>query len=270
MKRSRKRTAPGTDRETHTPARAASPREQLYRAAPLAVTGSIVTGAAHEINNTLTAVLGFSSALLARIGKNDEIDRKELSSYLQIIHDEAIRCRDTVDRLHRFARDNGECGGGGASMFECVANALRLVGTKAARAEITLVNGFRADRHVLADKARLEQVLVALFLNRIGCCGPGTTITVSGPDVESGPSGTAAVMVSDNDAAAAYGRAGDVSDDFFIAGRPGKGVCVGPGFCLRAVEEMGGRFDRRSDKRKGTTIRCEIPADAGTESRGSV
>jgi signal transduction histidine kinase len=270
MKRSRKRTAPGTARKTGTPAPAVSHQERLYRAASLAVTGSIVTGAAHEINNPLTAVLGFSSALLARIDKNDEIDRKELASYLQIIHDEAIRCRDTVDRLHRFARDNGECGGGGAYMHECVANALRLVSTKAARAEITLVNGFSADRPVPADRARLEQVLVALFMNRIGCCGPGTTITVSGPDVESGSSGTAAVMVSDNDAAEAYGKAGDVSDDFFVAGRQGKGVCVGLGFCMRAVEEMGGRFDIRGGNGKGTTIRCEIPADAGTESRERV
>ncbi|MBN2188626.1 MAG: HAMP domain-containing histidine kinase [Chitinispirillaceae bacterium] len=267
MRRSGKHASSGCDRETHKHAPAASLREQLYRAAPLAVTGAIVTGAAHEINNPLTAVLGFSSALLARIGTNDEIDRKELASYLQIIHDEAIRCRDTVDRLHRFARDNGERGGGGASMLECVANALRLVSAKAARAEITLVNEFGADRSVPADRARLEQVLVALFMNRIGCCGTGTTITVSGPDVESAPSGTVAVMVSDNDAASL--NAGDVTDDFFASGRQGESVCVGLGFCRRAVEEMGGRFAVRRGKGKGTSIRLEIPADAGTESRGN-
>jgi C4-dicarboxylate-specific signal transduction histidine kinase len=239
----------------------------LYRAAPLAVTGAIVTGAAHEINNPLTAVLGFSSALLAHINNNEEIDRKELSSYLQIIHDEAIRCRDIVDRLHRFARDGGECRGGGASMLDCVASALRLVSTKAARAARTGVNEFGADRHVLADKARLEQVLVGLFMNRIGCCGPGTTITVSGPAVESGSSGTAMVAVSDNAAATASFDAGDVSNDFFITDRQGNGVCVGLGFCRKAVEEMDGRFDLRSEGGKGTTIRLEIPADAGTESR---
>jgi signal transduction histidine kinase len=268
MKRSCKRTAPRGGRETHRTARAAgtvSPREQLYRAAPLAVTGALVSGAAHEINNPLTAVLGFSSALLVHISNDAEIDRKELSTYLQVIHDEAVRCRDIVDRLHRFARDGGCCG---ASLRECVANALGLVSTKAVREEITLVNGFTADRRVPADKARLELVLVGLFMNRIGCCCPGTAVTVSGPLDESGSA--AVVVVSDNDAAAALLNTGDIANDFFIADRQGKGVCVGLGFCRRAVEEMGGRFSVRSGKGKGTAIRLEIPADAGTESGETV
>jgi len=244
-----------------------SAQEQLYCSAPLAMTGAIASGVAHEINNPLTAVLGFSSALLARINNNEEIDRKELASYLQIIHDESIRCRDIIDHFHRFSRENGSIMGGSTSFLEGVANALRLVGMKAARAEVTFVNELREDRRLRADAARLEQVFVSLFLNRIGCCGPGTTVTVSAPAGagKSNPE-TAAVTISDNSVGMTAGDAGL----FFIVNGTEQNVGVGLGFCRRAVEDLGGRFRCEREAGKGTTLYLEVPADAGPFTGGSV
>jgi C4-dicarboxylate-specific signal transduction histidine kinase len=244
-----------------------SAQEQLYCAAPMAVTGAIASGVAHEINNPLTAVLGFSSALLARLNNNEEIDRKELSSYLQIIHDESIRCRDIMGHFNRFSRDNGTIKDGTASLLECVAHALQLVGMKAARAEVTFINELREDCRVRADAVRIEQVLVSIFLNRIGCCSPGTSVTVSAP-IHAGKDNleTVSVTIRDNSAGMTTGDA----ELFFIVNETEKKVSVGLGFCRRAVEELGGRFFFTRESGRGTTICLDVPAHAGSFTGGSV
>jgi XTP/dITP diphosphohydrolase len=70
---------------------------------PLSI-GTLASGLAHALNNPLCAVAGFSSALLARLKGGEAIDPAELTSYLQVIHDEAFRCRDIIDHLQRFGR----------------------------------------------------------------------------------------------------------------------------------------------------------------------
>jgi XTP/dITP diphosphohydrolase len=51
----------------------------------------------HALNNPLCAITGFSSALLSRLRSGEEIEKSELTSYLQVIYDAAFRCRDIVE-----------------------------------------------------------------------------------------------------------------------------------------------------------------------------
>lgn len=241
-----------------------SEQEQLYQSAPWAVSGAIASSVAHEINNPLTAVLGFSSALLERINKNEEIDRKDLASYLQIIHDEAIRCHRIMDNFHRFAGESAAKKDGSASLLDTVASALSLVGMKAARAEVTFVNKLVDERRVRADAVRLEQVFVSLFVNRTDCCSPGTTVTISAPaGARESNLQTASVIIRDNSAVMKAGT----PDMFFIVKGKEKRVGVGLGFCRRAVEDLRGRFEYDIKTGEGTTIRIDVPADTGPEDR---
>jgi two-component system, NtrC family, sensor kinase len=239
--------------------------EQLYRSAPYTITGAISSGVAHDINNPLTAVLGFSGALLARACGNEDIDRNELSSYLQVVHDEAIRCRDIIDHLHRFARGEGGTKAGPASLLDAVSLALRLVKTNAARAEVTVVLELHEDRRVRTEAVRLEQIIVSLLLNRIDCSSPGTTVTVSAPDNwKSDCSEKAVLIVSDE-----FDKLTPAELDFFFrCSGPGNRIVTGLAFCRTAVEEMGGRFDCIVRTGKGTSVRIEFPAYATIENRG--
>ena len=78
-------------------------RIQMYRSARLASIGTLASGVAHELNNPLTAILGFSSALIQRVRENTEINVDELSQYLSIINSETLRCRDIIENLSKFA-----------------------------------------------------------------------------------------------------------------------------------------------------------------------
>lgn len=77
----------------------ATAQSELLQAAKLASLGQLVSGVAHEINNPLTSILGFSELALGRPGVEPT-----LRTSLQTIRSEAIRLRDVVVNLTSFAR----------------------------------------------------------------------------------------------------------------------------------------------------------------------
>jgi two-component system, NtrC family, sensor kinase len=243
-------------------------QEQLYRAAHLASIGTLASGVAHEINNPLTAILGFSSALLSRINNHEEIDRNELGTYLQIIHNETIRCRDIVEYFHRFAREHGEVRIGRVSLSESIVNALRLVNMRAMRSEVTILNEIEEDCWVRTDADRLEQVFINLLTSCIDFCGHGNTVVISAAAGKN-KSNYAVVTVRDNGPGMTAEAAAGVFDLFFAAGEKGKVTVMALAVSRTIMEELGGRIDCVSEVGKGTTVSIDIPCDSPPAAPGA-
>jgi len=108
-------------------------RTQLYRSARLASIGTFASGVAHELNNPLTAILGFSGALVERIKKNETIDKDELEQYLGIINAETLRCTTPWRTFALCARRRGADKEFG--LAECVNGAFKLVRPRRPRKE---------------------------------------------------------------------------------------------------------------------------------------
>ncbi|MBN1131002.1 MAG: response regulator [Chitinispirillaceae bacterium] len=233
-------------------------RKQLYRSAHLASIGTLASGVAHEMNNPLTAILGFSSALLNRMHNNEEIGKDDLGSYLRVIHDETIRCRDIVDHLHRFARDSGEAEIAPHSLLTCIVNAIRLVNMKAVRADIAILNDIADDVMVLADPNRLEQVFINLMTNCVDFCPPGSTVHIA-MSPEKKELRHATVVVRDNGPGMTSDVLARAFDPFFTTKEVGKGIGMGLSICYKIMGELGGGIDLISEPRKGVTVVVEIP-----------
>ena len=85
---------------------------KLMQADRMAAIGFLAAGIAHEINNPLTSISGFSEGLLKRL-KNvagGEVGKKleSFKEYLEIIHAEAYRCKNIIQRLQEFSRISGD------------------------------------------------------------------------------------------------------------------------------------------------------------------
>jgi PAS domain S-box-containing protein len=229
-------------------------RTQLYRSARLASIGTFASGVAHELNNPLTAILGFSGALVERIKKNETIDKDELEQYLGIIHAETLRCSDTVENLSRFARE-GEAQIKEFDLGECVNGAFKLVKAQASRKRIEIVAQIPAAIRVKADMQKLQQAVVYVLTNSVDFCGEGSRVSVS---ADSGK-GFARIYIRDNGPGIPAAILPKVFDPFFTTKQVGQGMGLGLAMSHVIMEECNGAIDVSSEAGKGTTVILEVP-----------
>ncbi|HEX3020242.1 MAG TPA: ATP-binding protein [Chitinispirillaceae bacterium] len=232
-------------------------RNQLYRSARLASIGTLASGVAHELNNPLTAILGFSSALLDRIKKQESINKNELEQYLQIINIESLRCRDIVENLSKFSRDS-ETNVRSISLYDCIKDILQLVKAKAARLHITINHSIPDHIMVRADLNKLEQVFINILSNCFDFCPQNSTVEIS-PVFSRDSSKFYAIKVTDNGPGIKASDLPHVFDPFFTTKEVGKGTGMGLAICYKLMEECNGNIDIISENDNGTTVVLEIP-----------
>jgi two-component system NtrC family sensor kinase len=229
-------------------------RTQLYRSARLASIGTFASGVAHELNNPLTAILGFSGSLLERMRREEPIDKDEFEQYLSIIHGETVRCSEIVENLSQFARD-GEPQIGDFDLLDCVDGAVKLINSLAAKKNIAVVMTVPPGISVRADMRKLQQVIVYVITNSLDFCKKGSTVSI-----ETFPDGQMVKLsISDNGPGIAPNLLQKVFDPFFTTKEVGQGMGMGLAMCHIIMEESNGSIDVSSEKDKGTTVVLEIP-----------
>ncbi|MGA9756556.1 MAG: histidine kinase dimerization/phospho-acceptor domain-containing protein, partial [Desulfobaccales bacterium] len=73
--------------------------DRMINMEKLASIGTLAAGVAHEINNPMTVILGFTEHLLEQTDSLPEIHET-----LQVIEDEGLRCKKIIENLLTFAR----------------------------------------------------------------------------------------------------------------------------------------------------------------------
>lgn len=229
-------------------------RTQMYRSARLASIGTFASGVAHELNNPLTAILGFSGAVLERLKKNESMDKEELEQYISIINSEAVRCRDTVENLSRFARE-GEVQIRDFSLAECIAGALLLVKSAAARKQVAIASSVPPLFLVRADLQKLQQAVVYILTNALDFCPSGSAVTITAET----DGRFVRLRVTDNGPGIPADVLPKVFDPFFTTKQVGQGTGLGLAMSHVIMEECSGAIDVTSEAGKGTTVILEIP-----------
>ncbi len=241
-------------------------RRQLYRSAKLASIGSLASGVAHEVNNPLTAILGFSSSILERIEQNEKVDPDELQRYLQIIAKETLRCRDIVENLSRFAKRD-ESVIAEVSLSNCVENTVKLINNRASKRGITFNNSLRHNLTVKTDPNKLEQVLLNIFSNCIDFCIPNSKVTISA-SAEYAQNGMVRMKIADQGPGIPSDIISRVFDPFFTTKDSVYGAGMGLAVCHRMMEDCSGKIDVFNDfQTGGTIVALEIPSSPESSSQ---
>ncbi|HEX2777969.1 MAG TPA: PAS domain S-box protein [Gemmatimonadaceae bacterium] len=243
----------------------AAARAQAERAS-MAKT-SFLADMSHELRTPLGAVIGF--AQLLRDGRGGPLTDRQ-REYLDDVLVAARHIRDVVDDGLDLARIEAgviDIHPQPVDLAAIVEQSLATVTPIAAEREVTLVHHVEPDvRRVVADAARLRQVLLNYLTNAIKFNRPGGTVRV---DVTSDRRGAVRLAVRDT----GRGIASEDIDRLFVGfqrlgvrdvGGSGLGLAV----TRRVVEAMGGRVEVESALGEGSVFYAVFPG-ADVSARGA-
>lgn len=236
-------------------------RAQLVESQRLATIGTIAAIVAHEFNNLLTPIVGFSQHALKNLdsGAPDmELMRKVLQRSLH----SAERASRICDSLLGLAR--GQSVMGDVPVQKLIDDTLLALARDPRRDGIALRVQVQPDLAVRGDAVQLEQVLLNLLINaRQAMLGRGGSITIKGARCED--TGEVRIQVIDTGPGIPPGLLPRIFEPFFTTrstarrGEP-RGTGLGLAICRQIIEHHGGRIEVSSEVGRGTTFTIILPA----------
>ena len=236
-------------------------RDKLIHAEKMAAVGQLVSGVAHEVNNPLTAILGFADLLMENTELPDNA-RKDLRVILQ----EAQRTKQIVQNLLSFARQM-------PPQRNALDLNLILRRTIQLRSYDFNSHGVEVIEHldqglpdVIGDAQQLQQVFLNILNNAYDAVHEiGRPARIEIMTVKSSGS----VEVSFRDNGQGISHPDRIFDPFFTTKEVGKGTGLGLSICYGIVKEHGGDIlcHNNSDG-QGATFVVRLPAAVHSSSLG--
>jgi two-component system NtrC family sensor kinase len=238
-------------------------RAKLVHAEKMAAVGNLVSGVAHEVNNPLTAILGFTDLLL----ENPEMPESARRD-LRVILQEAQRTKQIVQNLLSFARK-----------MPPQRNPLQLNSilqrTVHLRSYDFISHGIQVIEHldeslpqIVGDSHQLQQV----FLNIVNNAYDAVRETARPARIEiSSALAGSFVEISFRDNGIGIADAERIFDPFFTTKDVGKGTGLGLSICYGIVREHGGEILCHNNlDSEGATFIVRLPVATETASFGAV
>jgi two-component system NtrC family sensor kinase len=242
--------------------------QRLVRADKLASLGILVAGVAHEINNPLGIIAGYSEALLDR-AKDPELTAlnsfEDFPEYLETINKEIFRCKDTLKALLDFARPSGgifreiDINGLIKEVMLLVKHGAR---TQKYSIELDLQ---REIPETMADPGAMRQVILNIMMNSFHFMEAEGKIIISTTH-ESKPydNDYIRIKISDNGTGIDKSIINKIFDPFFSTKAVGDGTGLGLSICHKIVSEHDGTIDVESTAGAGTTFVIRVPVKKRT------
>jgi signal transduction histidine kinase len=224
-------------------------QSELLQSEKLASLGRLVAGAAHEINNPLTAILGYADLLV-----EESVDMPAHRSLADKVRQQAIRTRALVANLLAFARQKPGTKRA-ADLNLVVTNACQLQSLKEAsvvRLERDLQQDLPA---VLCDESQIMQVVMHLLSNAYDSVEAmdGGMVLVRTRHEE----GTVRIEVEDTGAGIEHPER--VFDPFYTTKVVGQGTGLGLSASYGIVHEHGGEIACRNLPDGGACFTIILP-----------
>jgi PAS domain S-box-containing protein len=233
--------------------------QKAQLASRLASIGELASGVAHEINNPLTGVIGFSQFLLDR--KDIPEDVKE---DLNVINEGAQRVAGIVKRLLAFARQT-KPERTHVDINNLISSVLQLRAYHLKASNIQVNTVFDSDLPItMADAGQLQQVFLNLIANaetEIKLASKKGKLLITTVKVDN----NIHLSFKDNGPGIAKENLQKIFDPFFTTREVGEGTGLGLSICYGIVKEHNGRIWAESERGKGATFVVELPIIAGTQ-----
>jgi len=226
-------------------------QEQLLQSEKMSAIGQLISGVAHELNNPLTAILGYAQLL-----ENEEIPLRA-QDFVQKLYKQAQRTHKIVQNLLSFSRQR-KPQRQQVDLRRVLEDTLALRDYDMKLSNIVVERDFQPNLpDVLGDEHQLEQV----FLNIINNAADAMLETTRG--------GTFGVRIyaDQGEVCAEFHDSGPgikdvkrIFDPFYTTKSVGKGTGLGLSICYGILKEHGGSIRAFNHPGGGAVFQVRLPA----------
>jgi signal transduction histidine kinase len=224
-------------------------QRELVRSEKLAGVGQLVAGMAHELNNPLTAVLGYSEMM------NEMSEDPQVKQQAAIIQRESLRMKRIIENLVRFAKQD-KAERKLLSVNRTLEEILKLWTYQAKNRGVTMDVEIEKDLPTIRfDEAQLKQVFLNLLNNAFDAVESNKEKRVTlRAALKMG-----IISVTVLDSGDGFRDPERVFDPFFTTKAVGKGTGLGLSVCYGIIKQHGGDIRAFNTEPHGAGVTIEIP-----------
>jgi two-component system, NtrC family, sensor kinase len=222
---------------------------QLVWSEKLAALGQLLAGVAHELNNPLTAIMGYGELI------DDAIAAPHARDQLAKLVGEARRMKRIIDNLLRFSRQSGR-DTQATQLSPVVQQVLTLreyyMRTRNVRVELDIAPDLPL---LAANEDEIKQILLNLFNNSSDALeGMAGSKQISIRAYQSGPR----AVIEVEDTGPGFGNLNRALDPFYTTKPVGKGTGLGLSVCYGIVKKRGGDLEIQNVKPHGARVTIRL------------
>jgi len=220
-----------------------------------AMLDSLVGGIAHEINNKLAPIIGFTELLLGQLVRGQPPEK--LTRYCSMIRESALDSAKIIRQLLQLSRpvtaELAIC-----DVRDLVREVVAFLGFRIRETGCEILLDLAADRMLVrADATQLKQVVINLTLNALDALQSRQKkqlrFTVSEQNDR------VVLKVADSGHGIKPEHLPNIFDPFFTTKNPDKGSGLGLSVCLSIVKQHGGEISARSIWNEGSEFEVTLP-----------
>lgn len=226
--------------------------QTLQQSSKLAILGEMSASVSHELNQPLAAMKTYLAG--AKLLLQRRRPEEALSSFQRI--DDLIERMGAITRqLKSYARKGGDAVEP-IDAKDAISSALSMMEPQLKRRNIHIVTSLPRERlMVLADRVRLEQVLINLVRNALDA-----TKNKSVPEIGIIATGGETVLIGVRDNGDGIEDLERLFEPFYTTKPPGDGVGLGLAISSGIVKDFGGRLTARNARSAGAVFEIILPA----------
>lgn len=242
-------------------------QNQLLQSEKMSAVGQLAAGVAHELNNPLAGILGYSQFALEKLQKRraesfSAKDVKAFTRYLNDIELQARRCKAIVQNLLKFSRSSETLNVRSFNINDTLRETVDLLCHQLEMQQIKISASYDDSApEILGNAGRIQQVFTNLIINAMHATEPGGEIKVSTRHSATLGEfdGAVEVVIKDNGSGIPPEILGRIFEPFFTTKEVGKGTGLGLSVSYGIICDHGGEIRVESEVGIGTRFELILP-----------
>lgn len=237
----------------------------LIQTEKMAAVGQLAAGVAHELNNPLGGILGYSQFAIEKISSKtpQDLTSDDVSTYTQYLKDiecQSQRCKTIVQNLLKFARASVEDSFEPLDLNLVVQDTLVFTKHQLDMAKVKLVLEL-ADSlpPIMGSSNQLQQVCTNVILNALHAMPQGGELRIVTGVEERESKKVALIEFTDTGYGINQENLRKIFEPFYTTKKPGEGTGLGLSVSYGIIRDHNGEILAKSEIGKGTTFRVLLP-----------